>query len=313
MPERDGYIPGVPCYVDTSQPDPEAAVEFYSGLFGWEFRDVMPEGSEGKYFIARLPGQREERGGSIFGEATSGGGDVAAVGSIPEAAPPTAIWNTYIWVDSADETASKVRDAGGGVVMEPFDVMEAGRMAVFTDPEGAAFCIWQAKENKGAQVVNDPGSLNFNSLNTRDVEGAKKFYGSVFGWTTLALPGGAEMWTLPGYGDHLEEINPGVRKQVEEVGGPKGFEDVVAQIIPIPDDQPDTPPHWSVTFAVDDADATAAKATELGGKVIVPPLDAPWVRMTVIGDPQGATFIASKFVPENKDLASQTDASVGAG
>ena len=156
----------------------------------------------------------------------------------------------------------------------------------------------------GARVVNEPGSLNFNGLATRDVEGAKSFYGSVFGWTTLALDGGAEMWTLPGYGDYLERDNPDLRKQVAEAGGPEGFEDVVASINPIPDDQPDTPPHWSVTFAVDDADATAAKATELGGKVIVPPFDAPWVRMAIINDPQGATFIASKFVPENKDLDS---------
>jgi uncharacterized protein len=285
MSERDGYIPGVPCWVDTSQPDPEAAVDFYGSLFGWEFADVMPPGSEGKYFIGRLRG-----------------GDVAAVGSIPEAAPPMAMWNTYVWVDSADDTASKVRDAGGGVMMEPFDVMDAGRMAVFTDPEGAAFCVWQAKKLGGARVVNEPGSLAFNGLGTRDVEGAKSFYGSVFGWTTLALDGGAEMWTLPGYGDYLERDNPDLRKQMAEADAPKGFEDVVASINPIPDDQPDTPPHWSVTFAVDDADATAAKATELGGTVILPPFDAPWVRMTIINDPQGATFIASKFVPENKDL-----------
>jgi predicted enzyme related to lactoylglutathione lyase len=111
------------------------------------------------------------------------------------------------------------------------------------------------------------------------------------------------MWTLPGYGDYLERDNPDLRKQTAEAGGPEGFVDVVASINPIPDDQPDTPPHWSVTFAVDDADATAAKATELGGTVIVPPFDAPWVRMTIINDPQGATFIASKFVPENKDLS----------
>jgi len=287
MPERDGYIPGVPCWADTSQPDPEAAVDFYGGLFGWEFEDVMPPGSEGKYFIARLRG-----------------GDVAAVGSIPEAAPAAAMWNTYVWVESAEETASKVRDAGGGVVMEPFDVMEAGRMAVFTDPEGAVFCVWQAKENKGAQVVNEAGSLNFNGLGTRNVEGAKSFYGSVFGWQTLALGGGAEMWTLPGYGDHLERDNPDLRKQMAEAGAPEGFEDVVASINPIAEDQPDTPAHWSVTFAVDDADATAAKAAELGAKVIVPPFDAPWVRMTILNDPQGATFIASKFVPENKDLGS---------
>jgi predicted enzyme related to lactoylglutathione lyase len=285
MPERDGYIPGVPSWLDTSQPDPEAAVSFYSGLFGWEFEDVMPPGSDGKYFIARLRGM-----------------DAAAVGSIPEGAPPMAMWNTYIWVDSADETASKVRDAGGSVAMEPFDVMDAGRMAVFMDPEGAAFCVWEAKEHKGAQIVNEHGSVNFNSLNTRNAEDAKRFYNSVFGWQTIALGGDAEMWTLPGYGDHLERDNPDLRKQMEEAGAPEGFEDVVASINPIPDDQPDTPPHWSVTFAVDDADATASKATELGGTVIVPPFDAPWVRMTVISDPQGATFIASKYVAENKDL-----------
>jgi uncharacterized protein len=295
MPERDGYIPGVPCWVDTNQPDPEAAVDFYSGLFGWECEDVMPPGSEGKYFMARLHG-----------------GEVAALGSIPESAPPVATWDTYVWVYSADETASKVRDAGGGVVKEPFDVMDAGRTAVFTDPEGATFCVWQAKEHKGARVVNEPGSLNFNSLNTRDVEGAKSFYGSVFGWETLRLEGGFEMWALPGYGDHLERNDPDLRTRVAEVGGPTGFEDVVASINPIADDQPDVAAHWSVTFAVDDADAAAEKASELGGKVVVPPFDAPWVRMTVLADPQGATFIASKFVPENKDLGSQVDAPVEA-
>jgi uncharacterized protein len=295
MPERDGYIPGVPCWIDTSQPDPEAALPFYSGLFGWEFEDVMPPDAEGKYFMGRLRG-----------------GDVAGVGSLPQGAPPMAMWNTYVWVESADETASKVADAGGTALMEPFDVMDSGRMAVFADPEGAMFCVWEAKGSKGAQIVNEDGTLNFNGLNTRDVDGAKRFYGSVFGWQTLPLDGGAEMWTLPGYGDHLEEGDPDLRKRMAEAGAPTGFEDVVASINPIPDDQPDVPAHWNVTFAVDDADATAEKATELGGKVVVPPFDAPWVRMTVITDPQGATFIASKFVPENRDLATRTDATTSA-
>ena len=125
----------------------------------------------------------------------------------------------------------------------------------------------------------------------------------MFGWQTLALDGGAEMFTLPGYGDWLErEHHPDLRKRWAEAGAQERFEDVVATINPIAGDQPDMPAHWSVTFAVADADATAANAIELGGKVIVPPFDAPWVRMTVIGDPQGATFIASRFVPENKDL-----------
>jgi predicted enzyme related to lactoylglutathione lyase len=284
MPERDRYIPGVPCWVDTSQPDPEAVTAFYSGLFGWELENVMPPDSPGEYYMARLDGK-----------------DVAAIGSQPEAAPPQAMWNTYIAVASADETAQKVRDAGGRVIAEPFDIGDAGRMAVCSDPEGAVFCIWEAKEMIGAQLVNDHGTVNFNGLNTRDAEAAKAFYGAVFGWRALDL-GGAEMWRLDGYGDHLEEIQPGTRANVEEVGGPEGFEDVVASINPIGDDQPDTPAHWSVTFAVDDADAIAARATELGGRVVVPPLDAPWVRMTVLADPEGATFIASQFVLENKDL-----------
>jgi predicted enzyme related to lactoylglutathione lyase len=288
MPERDGYLPGVPCWVDTSQPDPDSAVAFYRGLFGWDFENAMPPDSPGKYFIGRIRG-----------------GDVAAVGSLPEGGPPQALWNTYIWVQSADEAAAKVRDAGGRVLTEPFDVMEAGRMAVCADPEGAAFCAWQAKAHKGARIVNEPGSLNFNGLSTRDVAGAKAFYGSVFGWETLELGGGAEMWRLPGYGEYLEQGDPGLRKRVVEAGAPEGFADVVASLAPISGEQADIPPHWDVTFAVADADATAERATELGGRVLAPPFDAPWVRMTVIADPQGATFTASKFVPENRDLATR--------
>ena len=232
MSERDGYIPGVPCWTDTSQPDPEAALPFYSGLFGWEFEDVMPDGAGRQYFIGRIRG-----------------GDAAAVGSIPEGAPQLAMWNTYIWVDSADDTASKARDAGGAVLMEAFDVLDAGRMAVLADPEGAVFCAWQAKNHKGARCVNEHGSLNFNNLATRDLEAAKAFYGAVFGWETLALPAGV-FWTLPGYGDHLEQRSPGLREEMTQMGAPEGFIDVVAVA------QPDRGRrlrrrrrHWNVTFA----------------------------------------------------------------
>ena len=196
MPERDGYIPGVPCWVDTSHPDPSAVLPFYGELFGWEFEDVMPEGAGGSYFIGRIRG-----------------GDVAAVGSAQEGAPPMAMWNTYVWVDSADETAKKVVANGGAVMAEPFEVMEAGRMAVLADPEGAVFCAWEAKSHKGAKVVNEHGALNFNGLATRDPARAKEFYGAVFGWTVLDLPSGA-MWALPGYGGHLEEGSPGLREQI---------------------------------------------------------------------------------------------------
>ncbi len=170
-------------------------------------------------------------------------------------------------------------------------------MAVCADPEGAVFCLWEAKRHRGAAIVNEPGSVNFNGLHTRDVARAKAFYGAVFGWTTLSLPGGTEMWTLPGYGDHLALDRPNLREEMAAVGAPAGFEDVVATLTTIPDDQADVPAHWDVTFAVDDADGVAETAARLGGTVLVPPFDAPWVRMTVIADPQGASFIASKFVP----------------
>jgi uncharacterized protein len=284
MPDRDGYLPGVPCWIDTSQPDPDGALPFYRGLFGWEFEEMMPEGSEGKYFIGRIRG-----------------GDVAAVGSIPEGAPQLATWNTYVWVDSADETATRASDAGGAVLMPPFDVLDSGRMAVLADPEGATFFVWQANKHKGAQVVNEHGSLNFNGLATRDPQAAEAFYGAVFGWTRLTLPAGT-FWTLPGYGDHLEARSPGLREQMAQMGAPEGFIDVVAAVNPIAEDDSDTPAHWSVTFGVDDVAATAAKAGELGGELIAGPLDVPWSRMAVIKDPQGAILITSQFVPENSAL-----------
>lgn len=293
MAEREAYIPGVPCWVDTNQPDPEAAAAFYSGLFAWEVEDVMPPGSEVQYFIARIRG-----------------GDVAGIGAIPQGAPPAAMWNTYISVLSADDTAAKVKAAGGQALMEPADVMEAGRTAVFSDPEGAVFCVWQANQHKGARIVNEAGSVNFNGLNTRNPEAAKAFYDAVFGWRTLALDT-SEMWTLPGYGDHLELGDPGLRERTAAMGVP-GFEDVVASINPIAADEPDVPAHWSVTFATDDANETARKAAELGGTVLTPPFDAPWVRTAVLADPQGAAFIATQFVPENRDLASPARASSGA-
>jgi predicted enzyme related to lactoylglutathione lyase len=285
MPERDGYIPGVPCWVDTYQADPEAAVSFYGALFGWEFDPIHEPASAGSYFIARIRG-----------------GDVAGIGSATDSGEPTATWNTYVRVDSADEAAAGVRDAGGRVVVEPSDVMDAGRVGYFIDPEGAGFYVWQPNKHPGSRIVNEAGAVNFNSLHTRDVAAATSFYGAVFEWERLSMPGSAEMWALSAYGDELERLNPGNRERVAGFGVTPRFVDVVASISPIPPDRPDVAAHWSVTFGTDDADALAAKAEELGGKVIVPPFDGPWARMTLIADPQGASFIASKFVPENRDI-----------
>jgi len=273
----------VPCWVDTNQPDPTAAAVFYGGLFGWEFENVTPEGSASRYLLARLRG-----------------GEVAGISSLPEGAPAQATWDTYIWVDSADEAAARVRAAGGSVLREPLDVMDAGRTAVLADTEGAAFCVWEAGRHKGARIVNEAGALNFNVLSCHDLEAAKRFYGAVFGWTALDLDTGT-YWALTAYGDYLETLTPGVREQAAAFGAP-GFADVLAAVNVIGDEKPAEPVHWGVTFSTDDADATAANAVELGGTVVSPPVDAPYSRLTVIRDPQGATFSAAQFVIENKDI-----------
>jgi hypothetical protein len=214
------------------------------------------------------------------------------------------MWGSYVWVDSADETVAKAKKAGASVLAAPFDVGDAGRMAVLADPSGAVLSVWQAKRHRGAKLVNEPGTWNSSELNTRDPEGAKAFYGAVFGWETKSVDFGSgefSWFSLPGYGAHLLEHDPELRDRLEQDSAPEGFEDAVAWFVPVEDG--DTPPHWSITFAVDDADATADRATELGGTVLVPPFDAPYVRMTVIRDPQGAVFTASKYMPPSQDAA----------
>ncbi len=277
MSTREDYPAGVPCWVDTNQPDATAAARFYSELFGWDTEDRMPPGTTDHYYVARI-----------------GGRDAAAISSLPPGAPARPVWNTYIRVDSADDTASRVRAAGGQVLAEPFDVFDAGRMATCADSEGAVFCVWQPGSHRGAAAVNEHGAVNFNNLHTDDLDSARAFYGSVFGWTTIDV--GSPMWALPGYGDHLEQLTPGLRAGMKQMGAPEGFADVVATIQP----RAGGPARWSVTFAVDDVDAIAARARQLGGSVPAEPQDAPWVRLAGLADPAGAAFIASQFVAENR-------------
>jgi predicted enzyme related to lactoylglutathione lyase len=284
--DRDGYPPGVPCWIDTAQPEPEAAAAFYAGLFGWEFEDRMPSDVPGNYLVGQLHGR-----------------DVAAVGSPRDGAPPVRAWNTYIAVASADEAARKVASAGGRTLTEPFDVLDAGRMATFSDPSGAVFSLWEANQHKGAQLVNAPGTWNFSDLNTPDLDSASAFYGSVFGWLAQTFSGSGMEFTmlvLPGYGDFLERRDPGLRDRHAASNVPPGFENVVAGVVPITRDPSadDVPAHWSVTFSVDDTDATAGRAADLGGTVITPPFDAGPTRVAVLADPQGAVFSVSAFDPE---------------
>ena len=278
MPERDGFPAGVPAWIDTNQADPAAAAEFYAGLFGWRFENRLPSESAA-YLVATL----DER-------------LVAAVGTADRSAPPPA-WNTYIGVEDADATAGKVRDAGGSVLAEPMDVGDVGRAATCADPSGARFRIWQPGTLRGAQAVNAPGTWNFSLLNTRDVDGAKRFYGDVFGWEADEVDMGAiagSMIRLPGYADFLEQFDPGIRQRHADFGAPPGFSECIGWMVPL---EAGEDPHWGVTFSVADADAVTGAARSLGGSVLVEPFDLPMVRSADLSDPWGARFTVSAFNP----------------
>jgi predicted enzyme related to lactoylglutathione lyase len=269
---RDGYLDGVPCFVDTSQPDVEAAQRFYGGLFGWQFEERMP----GTYWMATLDGL-----------------DVAGLARQPDEA---ASWNTYIQVSSADKATADAMQLGARVLVPPFDVAEAGRMSVIADPTGAVFCTWEPRGHHGAQLVNAPGTWNWSDIYTPDPSLAEPFYRALFGWEARPVSFGEAsgiMWTRPGYGDTLETLDPGVRRRHQEAGAPEGFTDCVGWLM-----QDDGPSRWAVTFAVDDADESANRAAELGGEVIVPPYDAGPVRVAQVRDPGGAVLTVSRYYPE---------------
>jgi predicted enzyme related to lactoylglutathione lyase len=262
MSDRDGFAPGVPCLVVGVYPHPQAAAEFYSDLFGWETEDVMPEDHPGSYVLGRLRGR-----------------DAAAIVSQHGApAPPQPIWATLIWVESADEAAAKAVDAGGRVVGQPFDSPGGGRQAVLADPAGAAFSVWEPRERRGAQVVNEPGAWAMSLLSTDEPEGAKRFYSELFGWDTRSFDmGGGEitMFTVPDYvGGEPQQPVP---------------RDVVAVMAPLSDDDED-PPRWTVDFWVADVDAAVSKLSDAGGEVLDPPRDlsGAGLRQAVVRDPQGA-------------------------
>ena len=211
-----------------------------------------------------IPDLPPEAGGYCI--ALLRGRPVAGLGPKMNPGPPA--WLTYVNVDDADAIAEKVAANGGSAIMAPSDVMDVGRMGVFADPTGAVFGVWQPRAHKGAGIVNEPGSMCWNELMTTDVAGSAPFYGSVFGWDTNTVGSGAETYT---------EWQLGGRSIGGMMAKPEG---VPAEV----------PPNWGVYFAVADADAAVARVSELGGSLLMGPMDIEPGRFAVLLDPTGATF-----------------------
>lgn len=273
MAQPRTYPHGVTCWIDTEQPDLDAASRFYSGLFGWQLTDAMPPGASSSYLIATLDGQ-----------------DVGGIGPASSGSPT---WNTYVAVDDADATAAAVIEAGGTVVAPPQEAGPAGRTATCLDPTGAEFRLWQARRRLGAQIANTPGAWNFSDLRTPDRDAAMAFYRPVFGWKAVDMEQGAgTMLQVPGYGDHLAAtIDPGIHER--QASAPPGFADVIGGLAV---SDPGEPARWHVTFTVADRDDSAATAQRLGA-TIVRSSDDLWTKNALVRDPQGAEFTVSQFTP----------------
>jgi predicted enzyme related to lactoylglutathione lyase len=231
--------------------DPAAAKAFYSSLFGWEIQDGPPEA--GGYAMCMMNGR-----------------PVTAISPKPADNPFPNVWSTYLASDDLDTTVAKAKEAGGQFMMEPMDVMTAGRLAFGMDPTGAPYGIWQGADHKGVGVYNEPGSLVWNELMTRDYEGAKNFYASVFGY-------------------QYDEMGDGTNVQYSTIK--RGDGQVVGGIGALGADGPtDQSPYWLTYFNVADADATVAKAVELGATIQNQATDTPFGRMARIQGAQGEVF-----------------------
>jgi predicted enzyme related to lactoylglutathione lyase len=258
MTERTSYEPGTPSWVDLASPDVDASTRFYGSLFGWEVEAAGPPEETGGYGLFKLRGHR-----------------VAGIGPIMQEGQPP-VWSTYVSTDDADAAVARAKEAGGQVVVEPMDVMDAGRMAFVAHPAGGFVGLWQPGRTIGAELVNEPGSLTWNELHTRDVDGAKAFYRALFGWTADDQAMGDFTYTTFNLGDS------GI------AGG-----------MPMPSGVPDDfPAYWLAYFAVEDCDASVAKAQELGANVTWPAMDIPGVgRFAVLADPIGSAFAIMAGAP----------------
>lgn len=254
MPEFTSYPVGTPSWVDHAAKDLAASNSFYSSLFGWEADD---QGEEfGHYTLLRKDGKTVA-------------GNMGAMEGQPSA------WVSYVSVDDADATTDLAKKAGATVFVEPMDVSDIGRMAVFADPTGAVIGIWQAKTFSGAELANESGSFAWNELNTRNIPAAKAFYTEVFGWSPNDMDMGGMTYTEWKLGDR-------------PVAGMQSMPEMVPSEVPA---------HWLVYFAVDDADATVSKATGAGATTLLPPMDIPPGRFAVLADPDGAAFAVIKMNP----------------
>jgi predicted enzyme related to lactoylglutathione lyase len=257
--EFSSHTPGTFSWPELATTDQKGAVSFYRSLFGWDLNE-QPLGPTETYSMFQMRGKEVGAAYNMRPEERQTG------------APPH--WNSYVTVANVDEAVKRSQELGAKVFAGPFDVMDAGRMAVLQDPAGAVFQVWQANKHIGAKILNEPGALCWTELSTRDTKAAEAFYTQLFGWTAKHSTPGSPME----YTEFSVQGRPGI-----------GMMPMPAQVPAF------VPAYWMPYFQVADTDASTAKAKELGATVTVPPMDIPDAgRFAVISDPQGAVFAIFK-------------------
>jgi uncharacterized protein len=251
MGRRTSYAPGAFSWVDLATDDTAAAKSFYTGVFGWETED-SDAGGGAVYTMCRIDGD------AVCGlfEMSE---DMRATG-----VPPN--WTSYVTVADADAAATRAKELGGGATDDAFDVLDAGRMAVLKDPQGAVFAVWEPRSRIGAEHVNDVGCLCMNELATTDLEAARRFYEGLFGWMTETVDTGPDGPPMV-FANNAETLNA-------------SFSAV----------QGGAPAHWRPYFTVESTEAAVERVRELGGQVLLGPLEHPDGSIAIVLDPQGALF-----------------------
>lgn len=254
MYKVEKYPHGTFSWADLASTDATKSRDFYANLMGWDTQEI-PIG-----------------GGAVYTMFLHEGETVSAVSQMPPDMQKAGIpshWNNYVTVEDVDSMASKVAELGGTIIAEPFDVFENGRMMVVQDPGGATLSLWQPKNHIGASIVNTPGAMSWNELATRDLEKVRDFYSQLLGWDIKKDETQNYHYIL-----NNGRMNGGINVMDENFG--------------------DMPSVWTTFFSVADIDATVAKASELGGNLMMPIITVEGNgRLAVMADPTGAvcTFI----------------------
>ncbi|MEQ8764295.1 MAG: VOC family protein [Planctomycetota bacterium] len=252
MPQRTGYRPGEFCWVDLASHGIDETADFYQTLFGWSCE------------------KQDTQGGPPYGIFCSGGKEVGGLGELNDemkAQGVPASWNTYVNVESVEDTIAKATASGATIVVPAMQIMDSGWLAFLQDPTGGVFALWQKNQHFGSAVRDEPVSATWHELATRDNDAAKKFYGPLFGWEFGPNPDSPSPYDI-------------ISMDGEQRGG----------FLQMTEEWGEIPPHWTVYFNVEDVDATAAKAAEIGGRINCPAFDIPVGRIAMLADCHGAAF-----------------------